>query len=434
MEDTPQKSNTGCVLGGCGTLGCGLLVIVPFLLIGSAWFILFHTPIPFNWFAKLLNQDENIQIGKVSGSLSKGFRIARIEYSETPGQVSVLEDVRLLYPDLLKSLNKNEFDIQEIGVARARLYVNFDSSDGETSIHGNGKTGDMPDADIDAPDPGSASESTNDDFQSLSRFRIGRIDIRNVELIDPRTDFHFRLDECTLDGLEIVQKRLRMGQLTLRSSVLDFSLAPLHTDDSGALGSELKLKAALQPNESLKVRKTITLKGSLDLADIDHPRGQLTAFDGKLSVASTDQPGHTRLEASGLTLAEYLDLDVILPAGLNWDATVQESKDGPGQVETASGSFTLGETQFTLAEGKPGTPRQLLLATSVDDGHDYTFTLEEQEDADEPRVRLRSKSEPDRSDREILAELTFGKPFTELDDDDQQRVRKTLGEAAPTQE
>ena len=68
--ESPQKTNSGCIPGGCGTLGCGLLIVIP-LIIGSAWFILFHTPIPFNWFAKLLNKDENIEVGKVSGSLSR---------------------------------------------------------------------------------------------------------------------------------------------------------------------------------------------------------------------------------------------------------------------------------------------------------------------------------------------------------------------------
>ena len=85
-----------------------------------------------------LNKDENIEVGKVSGSLSKGFQIAEIEFSAKPGQVSLLKDVRILYPDLIKGLRKNEFNIKEIGVASARMYVDFNSKDGEGSLQING--------------------------------------------------------------------------------------------------------------------------------------------------------------------------------------------------------------------------------------------------------------------------------------------------------
>ena len=134
MKEIPQTSNTGCVLGGFGAMGCGLLIFIPLVLFGSGWFILFHTPLPFNWLAKLINKDENIQVGKVSGSLSMGFRIAKIEFSEKVNEVSEMEEVRILYPDLLKSLNKNEFNIKEIGVSRARLYVDSISTDREKYI------------------------------------------------------------------------------------------------------------------------------------------------------------------------------------------------------------------------------------------------------------------------------------------------------------
>ena len=71
------------------------------------------------------------------------------------------------------------------------------------------------------------------------------------------------------------------------------------------------------------------------------------------------------------------------------------------------------------------------MATSTEDQGNYTLTLEEVADSDEPRIRLQSKLDPNQADREILAGLTFGKPFAELDAADQKRVRKTLGEPMP---
>ena len=54
--------------------------------------------------------------------------------------------------------------------------------------------------------------------------------------------------------------------------------------------------------------------------------------------------------------------------------------------------------------------------------------IEEQRDKDQPRVRLQSKSEPEKPSREILAEINFGKSFDQLDATERQRVIKTLGE------
>ena len=419
MKEIPQTSNTGCVLGGFGAMGCGLLIFIPLVLFGSGWFILFHTPLPFNWLAKLINKDENIQVGKVSGSLSKGFRIAKIEFSEKVNEVSEMEDVRILYPDLLKSLNKNEFNIKEIGVSRARLYVDSISTDGEKYIDEH--LGDQTVAD--------EIKNSSDDMETLNRFHIGRIDIQNVELLDPAREFQFKLNECTIDGLEIIEKRIRMGQLTIRSSILDFSLSPLQTNENGnVLSSNHRLKAVLQPNESLKVRKAINLHGTVELTNIEYPKVNLTAFDGKLRISSTDVTGQTRLQTNGLTLADYLELDVILPTQLNWDATMHDEKGDSGKMESSSGSFILGKTEFSIMMGKNPSPQQVIFATSSGDDSNYTFVLESAEGEEFPVVRVHSKANPKWPDREILSEITFEKPFHNLKENEQQLIRKTLGE------
>ena len=422
--ESPQKTNSGCIPGGCGTLGCGLLIVIPLLIIGSAWFILFHTPIPFNWFAKLLNKDENIEVGKVSGSLSKGFQIAEIEFSAKPGQVSLLKDVRILYPDLIKGLRKNEFNIKEIGVASARMYVDFNSKDGEGSLQINGGGSD---SDKDSEDS-TLDSDVSSEGGSLKRFHIGRVDIRNIELLDPKNDFEFQLDECTLDGLEITQKQIQMGQLTIRSSVLDFSLSPIETSNTGELSSKVELKASLQPNEALSVINTINLVGSFDFSVKDYPKGTFNAFDKKLQVELSEGMGQMEFAVKDLTLAEYFDLDVILPAEVNWDGLWLNGEDAPSHVETSKGSFIIGETPFTFAEGKTSSTQQMVVATSSDTNGNYTFFIEEQKDKDQPRIRLQSKSEPEKPSREILAELNFGKSFDQLDATEKQRVSKTLGE------
>ena len=69
-----------------------------------------------------------------------------------------------------------------------------------------------------------------------------------------------------LMDLKSLKKQIQMGQLTIRSSVLDFSLSPIETSNTGELSSKVELKASLQPNEALKVRNTINLVGSFDFS------------------------------------------------------------------------------------------------------------------------------------------------------------------------
>lgn len=413
MEEDSAQSNKGCIPGGCGPLGCTLLVVIPMVLFGTVWFTLFHTPIPFNWLAKKLSEDEQIEIGKISGSLSKGFRIEKIEFWEKPDEVSVLEDIRFLYPNLLDGLRKDEFDIEEIGVSRARLYLSSMKSTG------------IPNEDRNQADTETEKDSSPGE-ESIDRFRIGKIDIHNVKIIDPSQDFEFRLDECMLNGFDATGQSIRMGQLVIHSSYLTLNLSPVETDKSDTpTSSDLEIKATLQPNDSFNVRKLIKFSGNIDLSDTRNPQGHVEAFGGKLLLTFIDKPGESALAVDDLTLADYLNLDIILPARLSWEATIKKVDGAPSVMYTQSGSFIIGDTRFTIHQGTPENPAHIWVATHEVDGQICTYTLV---GSDGPKHILQLSSSDDQPSREILAELQFGKPFQELEAPDQKRIRQTLGE------
>jgi hypothetical protein len=418
-EKTPSPSSNNKVFLGCGAIGCVLLIVVPLILLGTAWFILFHTSIPFNWFAKILSNDEQVEIGQVSGSISKGFRINKIKFWEKPEEVSVLEDIRILYPNLLKGLNRNRVDIEEIGIARAQIFLSAwnQTENTDTTVDA-----------VNHHDVDSSQDSNKEFKETLEHFRIGKIDIRNVEILDPSQDFEFRLEELNCEGIEATQQQFSMGKLVIRSNLLDFSMTPFHVE-AGTKGSKLKIIAAIQSNPKIKVKKAITLSGNLDLTDLENPIGQIESFDGKFHLAFTGKHGDMALSIDSLTLADYLDLDILLPNNLTWDATIQqnEQKDAK-RPHTQSGSFSFGETHFIIQPGTTEDPTQILIATNELNGKTYKCTLVDNGGNSSPHFQFISLQQPKRPDREILAELQFRKPFIDLNPEAKEQVLKTLGE------
>ena len=138
-----------------------------------------------------------------------------------------------------------------------------------------------------------------------------------------------------------------MGQLTIRSSVLDFSLSPIETSNTGELSSKVELKASLQPNEALKVRNTINLVGSFDFSDKDYPKGTFNAFDKKLQVELSEGMRQMEFAIKDLTLAEYFDLDVILPA-VNWDGLWLDGEDAPITLRLVKALLSLVKLHLRL--------------------------------------------------------------------------------------
>ena len=419
-EKTSSPSSNNKVFLGCGAIGCALLVVVPLILLGTTWFILIHTSIPFNWFAKTLSNDEQVEIGKVSGSISKGFRIEKIKFWETPEEVSVLEDIRILYPNLLEGLNRNRIDIEEIGIARARIFLStWNQTENadltvDTDIH----------TDVDS------SQDSNTKLEgSIERFRIGKIDINKVDILDPSQDFEFRLEELNCEGFETTQKRVSMEKLVIHSNLLDFSMSPVDVQD-GAKGSKLQIYAKLQPSPAIKVKKGITLTGNLDLTDIENPIGKIESFDGKFHLTFTEKHGDMALSIDNLTLADYLDLDILLPNNLTWDAAIQQhDKEDPNRPHSQSGTFSFGETHFIIQPGTTENPTQILIATHDLNGKVYKCTLVDNGGNSSPHFQFISVQQPKHPGREILAEIQFGKQFSDLNPEAKEQVLKTLGES-----
>ena len=428
-SEKPNTNNTGigCILGGCGTAGCALLIGIPLLLIGGLCFLFFLTPIPINFIAGLIEEDNpNVQIDTISGNLLKGFSIPFVEFPDEkhPDRINTLRDINVLYPNLLKGLKSKEFDFEEISVGSATLYVTYDSTTTEDTD---------PEGKPVAPEETSEPVSSDSGDQDWELFRLRKVDINNIELIDPEKDFRFQLDELTLDGLEITQDHFQMGQLTLKSSALDFSMSPLDIQSGSGLqtSSKLEIDAKIQPNKELHVIQPIQLAGNIEFLEKGNVKGRIEGFDGKFVLHFTENKKEARLKVEDLTLAEYFEVEPLLPSKINWDTTLTETAENVKIADTEAGTFYLGDALFTV---QPGIPEGNQVALAVHQGDEDTLTLALHNKSDQSsEVRtssftLSSEKNPDRHQRDILAVLYFDSQFEDLGIEEQNRILVTLGQ------
>ena len=430
--DRPEKPSNnaglGCLLGGCGTAGCALLIGIPVLLIGGLSFLLFLTPIPVNFIAGLIEEDNpNVQIDTISGNLLKGFSIPFVQIPDQnhPDRINTLRDINVLYPNLLKGLKSREFDFEEVSVGSATLYVTYDS---KTTVE----------TDADGTAVAVAEEETapavsSTDGEEWNLFRLRKVDIRNVELIDPEMDFRFTLEELTLDGLEATPEHFQMGKLTIRSSALDFSMSPLDIQSSSALqtSSTLEIDATLQPNEELHVIKPIHLEGKIEFQNNAKANGRIEGLDGKIVLNFFEDKKEARLTVEELTLSDYFELETLLPSKVNWNATLTETGKDVKIADTKAGTFYLGDAMFTV---QPGIPErnEVLLAVHQNDEETLTLALHNKSvitsEVRTAPFTLTSSIEPDRQQTDILADLYFDSRFEDLKLEDQNRILVTLGQ------
>lgn len=426
-RQTEHKSNVGCWVGGCGTAGCALIIGGFFFIIGGLAFILFLTPVPMNFVADALEKEnKNVRIGTVSGNIMKGFSVPYVEFPDEkhPDRINKLENIKFLYPNLLKGLRKNEIDFEEITVGSATLYVDYDGSNtielDEDGIEVKSEN---------STSVGDSADSVSSEASDFELFRLRKVDIKNIELIDPEKDFRFILDELTLDGLEVTPDHFKMGQFTIRSSVLDFSMSPIDVQSGSTLetSSKLELSAKLQPNKELNVLKPITLDGHIEFLGKDNLTGKLEGIDGKVQIEFTENKKEATLKVEDLSLSEYFDVEYLLPSKINWAVTLQDQKDDVQIVDSSGGTFYLGDAMFTVEDGIQD-PAHVLKA--VHKGEEDTLTLllnnESASKDNKAPFELTSENNPDRSQQDLLADLFYDKSFDELEEENQKRVLKTL--------
>ena len=128
--ETEKRPGMGCVAKGL--IGCAVFAVVGIVGgIAIGYYVILHTAVPAKIAAWALNKDPDIQIEGITGSLSKGFGVETIRYTDEEGNTNALDDIRLHYEK-----DGDTTVISEVHVGRGYFYV--DRSKGEATFKDEG--------------------------------------------------------------------------------------------------------------------------------------------------------------------------------------------------------------------------------------------------------------------------------------------------------
>ncbi len=418
-EVKPRKN--GCLFGCLGTV-----IGVPVILAIIGYYVVMHTAVPLRLVAKALNQDKQIKIEGIGGSISRGFTIESIRYSGDSGKESVLEGMALQWGDITRMGRNQELVIEKIGLRRAHLYI--DTSDNTAKKESESST--------------SKSNTTTGTENRLKLFEIKNVDIREVVVESISGDFKFDLDEILMKGFRVKGNDFDLASLSVGSNFLDLRLedASVATIAGQLVPFKRQLVGVLKPglHKSLVKEIGFTVElGAMAGEMITRVRG----FNGAVETVNLGSLGYEATSIKDFTPDDYFAPESSGPIS----KLSMEIRTGPeGDPETGlrpalleSGSLTLGTTLFTMApqvlsknHAEFKKPSQPITATSQRDGLEITATLQEAQEL--PFYRIDLSSKPTREKRDLIALLWFGKAYGDLPPDQATEVDTTEKRHFPT--
>ena len=402
-DQTPSKNNC---LFGC----LGFFIGAPILLAIIGYFVVMHTAVPLRLLAKTLNQDKSLKIEGIGGSISKGFTIESIRYTNPAGNESVLEGLALQWGDLMRMNSNQELVIEKIGLRRAHIFV--DTSDKSATTKSTTSTS-----------SGTTSSSSSSSMGKLNLFEIKNVDVREVVVESTTGDFKLELAQILMEGFRIKDSQLDLATLSVGSNFLDLNLEEAQPDtiDGNPVPFTRRIVGVLKP----EMHKSLTRKIDFTV-ELGAVAGEMVVrargFNGAVEAVNLGSLGHEKITFKDFTPADFLAPEFRGPLSklsMVIQTPEKAAEAGPRSANLESGNFTLGNTLFSMAPqvlnhdpSKPGESTDPIIATSQRDGLEIIATLKQSQQPPFFRVGLSSK--PPRETRDLIALLWFGKPYSNL--------------------
>jgi hypothetical protein len=422
---TPRKNNC---LFGC----LGILIGVPVLLVIIGYFVIMHTAVPLRLLANTLNHDKSLKIEGIGGSISKGFTIESIRYTNPAGNESVLEGLALQWGDLMRMNRNQELVIEKIGLRRAHIFV--DTSNKSTTTKSTTTS---------SSSSGTTVSSSSSSVEKLNLFEIKNVDVREVVVESTTGDFKLELAQILMKGFRIKGNQLDLDALSVGSNFLD-----LHLEDAQPVtidGYPVPFTRSIVGELKPEMHKSLTRKIDFTV-ELGAVVGQMVTrargFNGAVEAVNLGPLGHETITFKDFTPADFLAPDFSGPVSklsMVIQTPEKAAEAGPRPANLESGNFTLGTTLFTMAPqvlnhdtSKPDELADPIIATSQRDGLEITVTLNQSQQPPFFQVGLSSK--PSREPRDLIALLWFGKPYNDLTADQVATVDATEKRNFPPQQ
>ncbi|MCJ8328971.1 MAG: hypothetical protein HRT89_07170 [Lentisphaeria bacterium] len=398
-----NKSKKSCFIQGCiATLVvCALLIITG---LATGYYFLYHTPTPANLIKKVLeSSDPNLNIGEISGGLSSGFTVDKIQYTHDDGNISVVKDIGFSYE------NRGDVTvIKSIHVKHAHLYMDLSTKP---------STGD--DSKDDSLDDPYASEDSDETWNML----LERIDILDITIEDPKTGDMIKVEEITLDGLDLRNNQFKIGEARIKSQNLSFEINPTGTLDEDGRSPKFTYKGAVKKELSKDILQDFSFKGEVnlegyDLSDKDDlaKSASLTALGGKFTY-QTPKEGKRLFQVRSLTFDDYFK-NCSPMSDLNF--TYHSTINGKQEKVIAQGNFKIGKHLFKIKKQEKLIKRNAEPQFSAEchkKGVVYTYIS-----TSDDKYILKS-SNPKESSEAILIKLLYNKKKNKLTKLEKEKIK-----------
>lgn len=387
--------------GGCLKwllIGLAVVVLVLFLL----YYVIFHTAWPIRKIVDAMIEGTDITVEGIEGSISSGVSIEKIRIPEEDGKkVTEIDNIAFRY-----KFGGDTFTVNDISVGRAHIFVNnLLKEDPEKDAKGNKI------AKKDPPPPAEGQQKN---------VIVKKIDIANVTLEDIKTGAQVKIDKIYLDGFEVIDNKVKLGTLTVKSDYCNIEIKPV--DSSLKLAAEHVIKGLINKEIHDAVIKDITINGNFMTKDKDTFKINLELFDGKIKIRSENPNDIRDFQINSFSPNEYISsVFCIRHINVKYNGSDKKYKTDVANYKIGNKLFEMERRIFT-----DGKENKDLKAVYKDSNAEYTCLMTEKKNG-LPKIEL--SSIPAMEQNDILGMLLFDSKYDKLSDDQKEQIDAELKKA-----
>ena len=396
----PNRHGCGCVIKVL--LGLMLLFLAVTAII---YYVVMHTSLPLSSLASAIEAQGasvNLRLTGISGSISSGISIQSMKWDD--GEVA---DVRVKYNGILDILFNQQLILREVHIGKAHFNVG-DLTPNLANPDGSQSTEEFP--------------TTAGNESPLKLFQIDRLSLNDIEVKNDASGFRLSIPSILWTGFKMQGTNVEFGNFTADSDRLKIETTP-----STSAEYQRRIKIIVFPKLHPKIRQPINL--AIEFGHVENKlKYRLKAFEDNLDIElKADQS----IDARCLRL----NLDKYFEGTLPQELTVETvTTDVPGtpfhSLEIRGGTFKLGQGTFVIsARMLERCDEQNLISFTLATCHqgnveiDYVFTIS-RDTTGLPQFSQQLVTNPPTDQRQILALLFYGKPWTDLNDTERNEIDK----------
>ncbi|MCB0378638.1 MAG: RDD family protein [Bdellovibrionales bacterium] len=308
------------------------MLMIGVLAVGGLYFAMLHTSYPVHMLAKQLNMT-GIKMEGVSGSFSKGFRIAKVSFEEN-GNSFEFNNIQLL-------MNREAFGFAKVFTNEKLTVDHFIVGDGFVKVVNWGGKKDANPLKKKTEDPRLAAQDRKAKPRKESSALFKVIEIGNINFDIMGNSFKLNRFSVADFAIKTKSKEVMAKHLYLASSDFDVLVKGIHFNEEKAIR-----KAHLQALIKKDGRLLQGLKRNLDFQiDMDGGAGlsqlRVKAFNGKLQASMLNK--EFELNINNLNLNQYIKQTIpIKTISLNLD-----KYGARGQLALRNRSFHFPQQNLT---------------------------------------------------------------------------------------